>query len=338
MPSASRVNWAKFRVAAVCVVATIILATLVYLLTGGTLLQQKATIYLYIPDASGLTSGSPVRVDGIDVGKVDSVNLSGSKQPNRIIRVAMTVERGRLASVPADSFAQLSSENLAGDKFVDITSGRSTDRMAPNGELSYKEQTDFMKSLDLSQVAKQLRDVDAVLTDIEQGKSRLGQFIQGDEFYRDLRRRTTELQNGMRTIASTTNEVGQALYTDKLYRQVSEPLAALDQDLAKLQSGQGAGGQLLRDSAQYDQLQASARDLQKTIGDLRSGDLLKSDQMYNEWCRGLAALIQNVEQMNADPMLERSETYDNLNGYAKEMRDLVRDFRKDPRKFLRLKF
>jgi len=240
--------------------------------------------------------------------------------------------------VPADSFAQLSSEDLAGDKFVDITSGRSTDRMAPNGELSYKEQTDFMKSLDLSQVAKQLRDVDAVITDIEQGKSRLGQFIQGDEFYRDLRRRTTELQNGMRTIASTTNEVGQSLYTDKLYRQVSEPLATLDQDLAKLQSGQGTGGQLLRDSAQYDQLQASARDLQKTIGDLRSGDFLKSDQMYNEWCRGLAALIQNVEQMNADPMLERSETYDNINGYAKEMRDLVRDFRKDPRKFLRLKF
>ncbi|SPF41086.1 Mammalian cell entry related domain protein [Candidatus Sulfopaludibacter sp. SbA4] len=338
MPSVSRVNWAKFRVAAVCVVATIILATLVYLLTGGTLLQQKATVYLYIPDASGLTSGSPVRVDGIDVGKVDSVNLSGSKQPNRVIRVAMTVERGRLASVPADSFAQLSSEDLAGDKFVDITSGRSTDRMAPNGELSYKEQTDFMKSLDLSQVAKQLRDVDAVITDIEQGKSRLGQFIQGDEFYRDLRRRTTELQNGMRTIASTTNEVGQSLYTDKLYRQVSEPLATLDQDLAKLQSGQGTGGQLLRDSAQYDQLQASARDLQKTIGDLRSGDFLKSDQMYNEWCRGLAALIQNVEQMNADPMLERSETYDNINGYAKEMRDLVRDFRKDPRKFLRLKF
>jgi phospholipid/cholesterol/gamma-HCH transport system substrate-binding protein len=338
MPSASRVNWAKFRVAVVCVVAGVILATLVYLLTGGTLLQQKTTIYLYIPDATGLTSGSPVRVDGIGVGKVDSVNLSGSTQSSRVIRVSMIVERGLLSKLPADSFAQLSSEDLAGDKFVDITSGRSTNRIAPNGELSYKEQSDFMKSLDLSQVAKQLRDVDAVITDIENGKSPLGKFIQGDEFYNDLRRRTTELQNGMRTIASTTSEVGQALYTDKLYQQVSEPLAALDQDLAKLQSGQGAGGQLLRDSAQYDQLQATARDLQKSIGDFRSGDFLKSDQMYNDWLRGMAALIQNVEQMNADPMLNRSETYENLNGYAKEMRDLVRDFRKDPRKYLRLKF
>ena len=338
MPSASRVNWAKFRVAAVCLVASIILATLVILLTGGTLLQQKATLYLYIPDATGLIAGSPGRVDGIDVGKVGSVDLSGSRQPSRVIRVAMIVDRGRLTSMPADSFAELSSENLAGDKFVDITSGRSANRIGPNGEIGYKEQSDFMKSLDLSQVRKQLDAVDAILTDIEQGTSRLGQFIEGDDFYRELRRRTTELQNGIRTIASTTSEIGQALYSDKLYQQIGEPLVALDQDLARLQSGQGAGGQLLRDTAQYDQLQAGAQDLRKTIGEFRSAEFLKSDQMYNDWCSGLASLIQNVEQMNSNPMIFTSETYDNLNGIAKEMRDLVRDFRQNPRKFLRLKF
>jgi phospholipid/cholesterol/gamma-HCH transport system substrate-binding protein len=210
--------------------------------------------------------------------------------------------------------------------------------MTPNGEITHKEQSDFMKSLDLAQIAKQLRDVDAVVTDIEQGKSLLGQFIQGDAFYNDLRRRTRELERGMQAIASTTSEIGQALYSDKLYRQVSEPLATLDQDLAQLQSGQGSGGRLLRDSAQYDQLQASARDLRKSIGDFRSAEFLGSDQMYNDWCRSLAVLIQSVEDMNANPVLATSETYDNLSGYAKEMRNLVRDFRKDPRKFLRLKF
>lgn len=338
MPSASRVNWAKFRVAAVCLVASIILATLVYLLTGGTLLRQKATLYLYIPDATGLIGGSPVRVDGIDVGKVDSVDLSGSGQPSRVIRVAMTVERGRFSSLPVDSFAQLSSDNLVGDKFVDITSGRSADRIRPNGEIGYKEQADFMKSLDLSQVEKQLQAVDATITDIELGRSRLGQFIEGDDFYRELRRRTTELERGMRTIASTTSEVGQALYSDKLYRQIAEPLLAMDRDLARLQSGQGAGGQLLRDTALYEQFQAGAQDLRKTIGEFRSSEFLKSDQMYNDWCRGLASLIQNVEHMNANPAIATSETYDNLNGLASEMRDLVRDFRQDPRKYLRLKF
>jgi len=338
MPSARRVNWAKFRVAAVMLVAAIILSTLVYLLSGGTLLQQKATIYLYVPDATGLAAGSAVRVDGVDVGKVDSVELSGSNQPSRVVRVAMTVERSRLATIPADSFAQFGSDNLVGDKFVDITSGRSSDHLAPRGELSYKAQTDFMKSLDLAQIAQQLRTVDGVITDIEQGKSRVGQFIQGDEFYNELRKRTKSLQSGMRAIASTTSDLGQALYSDKLYRQIREPLSEVSQDLARLQSGQGTGGQLLRDTAQYDQWQASARDLLKSLGDVRGSAFMASDQMYDDWCRGLASLIQNVEQMNANPMIVTSETYDNLNGYAKEIRDMVRDFRKDPRKYLRVKF
>ncbi len=337
MPSARRVTWAKFRVAAMCAVASLIVATLAYLLTGGTLLQQKATIFLYIPDATGLTKESPVRVDGIDAGKVALVDLSGSNEPNRVIRVTMTVQRERLSSLPADSYAQLSSDNLVGDKFVDITGGNSGDLVAPNGEITYKGQGEFMKSLDLSQFEKQLRVVDATLTEIEQGKSRVGQFILGDQFYNDLRKRMAELQQGMRTIASTTSEMGQALYSDRLYRQISEPLVALDRDLAKLQSGQGAGGQLLRDSGQYDQFQAGAQDLRQTIQDLRAADFLKSDRMYNDWNRGLASLLRTVEQMNADPMLVRSETYDNLNGLAKEFRDTVRDFRQDPRKYLRLK-
>src|SRR5664279_2263790 len=47
MPSARRVNWAKFRVSAVCLVAILILVTLIYLLTGGSLLQPKATVHIH---------------------------------------------------------------------------------------------------------------------------------------------------------------------------------------------------------------------------------------------------------------------------------------------------
>ena len=49
MPSARRVNWARFRVSMVCLVASLILLTLFYLLTGGTLFQPKATLFMYRP-------------------------------------------------------------------------------------------------------------------------------------------------------------------------------------------------------------------------------------------------------------------------------------------------
>ena len=122
MPSARQVNWAKFRVLAVSVAALLILGTISYLLTGGSFLQPQTTLYLYLDDATGLAPGSPVRVDGIGVGKVAVVELSGSSKPDRVVRVSINVERARLTSITSDSTAQITSEVL-GDKFVDITSG-----------------------------------------------------------------------------------------------------------------------------------------------------------------------------------------------------------------------
>ena len=54
MPSARQIRWAKFRVLTVCAAAVVILSILAYLLTGGSLLTQKATMYLYVPAATGL--------------------------------------------------------------------------------------------------------------------------------------------------------------------------------------------------------------------------------------------------------------------------------------------
>jgi len=70
MPHARGALWARFRVTVAALVAAAILSVIVYLLTGGTLLQEKTTLYLYMPDATGLGTGTPVRVNGTTVGKV----------------------------------------------------------------------------------------------------------------------------------------------------------------------------------------------------------------------------------------------------------------------------
>src|ERR1017187_5761914 len=197
MPSARQVRWAKFRVLTLCVAALVILSTLAYLLTGGSLFTERATMYLYIPDATGLGPGAPVRVDGIGVGKVRSVSLSGSSQPDRIVKVTMTVERDRLTSIPDDSTAQLASETMIGDMFVDISSGTGRHFVSPGGEIAFKGSPDSLKSLDLSQFEKQIKVVSALLDDIEQGRSDLGKFVMGEQMYNDLRKRFAQIQSGV---------------------------------------------------------------------------------------------------------------------------------------------
>jgi len=337
MPSIARIKWAKFRVSTVSVVAVLILATLLYLMFGAVILSPKTVIYLYIPDASGLSSESPVRVDGIDVGRVSSVELSGSKDPNRAVKVELQFYRDRLRGVPADSVAQISSDSLVGDKFVDINGGLSPQSIPYGGEMIYKYQPELVRSLDLTQFTQQLRLVDETLTDIELGRSQFGKFYQGTEFYNDLLRRLTQLQKAIGAAVSTTGTLGSLLSTDKPYQQVSDLLEGIDHTVAQIQAGQGTAGQLLRSSAQYDDFLRQSQEFHRAIENLGKTALFQSTDLYDNLTATLGALIQKVDEFNQNPLMRNESLYENLNGSMKELRDNLRDFHSNPRKFLRIK-
>jgi phospholipid/cholesterol/gamma-HCH transport system substrate-binding protein len=337
MASGNRVKWAKFRVAGVAVASMLILCSLLYELFGGVLLAPKTVIYLYIPDASGISGESPVRVDGIDVGRVSTVELSGSKDVNRAVRVTLLFYRDRLTGVPVDSVAQISSDSLIGDKFVDITGGSRSKNIPAEGEIIYKDQPELLRSLDLTQFTKQLRLVDETLTDIEQGRSQFGKFVQGDSFYNNLLRRLVELQKGIRAAVSTTGAVGSLLNSDRLHAQASDFLTQIDQAIAKVQSGQGAAGQLLRDSARYDRLLSQVQEFRRSLDAVSKNDLVQSDDAYVSANRTLGALIQSVDELSRNPQMTNTAFYDNLNGSLKELQDSLRDFRLNPKKYRRLK-
>ena len=332
-----QVSWARFRVTVVTLVSLLILGTLMYLLSGGGLFTNKVVIYLYVPDATGIEPGGPVRVDGIDVGRVAAVGLSGSKQPNRIIRVSLKVERAQLPSIHTDSTAQISADTLVGDKFVDIASGPGATGIRPGGELRLKEQTDLMRTLDLVQFAEQLRQIDAVLSDIENGRNAVGQLVLSEDLYNDLRDRLTGLEKGLRRAVDVSGTLGQAIYGRDLYQRIAEPLEALDHGIELIQEGQGTAGHLLRDEAEYRNLASQVADLRKGIAQARSGPLLASEALYTDWNRKLGQWIAAVDDVNSNPALETSAAYDNLNGMARTLRDTLRDFRQNPRKYLRLK-
>jgi phospholipid/cholesterol/gamma-HCH transport system substrate-binding protein len=332
MPSASRVNWAKLRVTALVVAAVAILSVFLYLLTGGTVLESKATLYLYMPDATAVGSGAPVRVNGIDVGKVSSVSFSGDNNPNRVIRLVLSVQVEHLSDIPADSYAQISAETAVGDKYVDVTRGRSTDHLQPDGEIPFKAQPELLKTLDLQQFEQQLRDVDATLADIEQGRSRVGQFVQGEGMFNDIRRRLVELDRAFRQAVATTSSVGSLLQSTELYDKISAPLVQMDNTLSRLQSTR-----FLRDEKQYSDLHDRASALRKSIADIRAQPLMSSDELYMSWIRTLTSFIQRVDEMNQSPSFSSSETYDNLNGLARQLQESLREFRRDPEKYMRIK-
>jgi hypothetical protein len=64
---------------------------------------------------------------------------------------------------------------------------------------------------------------------------------------------------------------------------------------------------------------------------------MTSPAAYNDWTRQAAALIRQVDEFNAGPMLTTSAVYDHLQGMARELQTTSKEFRENPQKFLRIK-
>jgi hypothetical protein len=114
-------------------------------------------------------------------------------------------------------------------------------------------------------------------------------------------------------------------------------LADFDKALARLQSGQGADGRFLRDPAQYESFRDTAVGLRRSIAGWRASDFFAADSLYTDWNARILSLIRTVDEFGAGPGFTSTQLYDSLNGSARGLGESLRDLRRDPQKYLRLK-
>lgn len=102
------------------------IAGLLWLASDGPF-QKKTDLYLAIEDESvaGLNLNAPVKFSGVDVGKVQSIQLD-STHPGRV-RLLLAIERG--TPIKEDTFAVLKTQGLTGIAYVEL--GGSTKEALP---------------------------------------------------------------------------------------------------------------------------------------------------------------------------------------------------------------
>ena len=342
MPSPQKLRWAKLRIFVVAVSALSVLSVLTYLLSGGTWLKAKAYLTTYIPDSTGLEPGADVLLNGVKIGRVESVQLTRLQDRNRIVEVRLKIEEVFLPYIPEDSVTTIDSANLLGDEYININMGRSPQPVRAGGQLRFPPPSNLMQNIDLRQFEAQLRTIDQIIQDIQAGKGPLGQFVMSDDLYRQFLDGVDKVEKELRAATGSQSQLGQVLYNATMHDNLSASLRQLDDRLAQLQANR-----LLRDTTQYDQIRDQIAQVRRTLADLNAGKgaggaFLKSDAAYVEWNRRLAAWIENVDALNSGEgsmgqMLSNAQTYESLNGALRELQSTMKEFREDPQKFLRLK-
>ena len=137
MPDSTKIRWSQLRVGVIAISAFAILFVMVFLLTSakGGLFKHNALLRTYMDDASGLSDGTAVRLNGITIGYLDGLELTPSRDPKRAVGFNMRVQPEYLSKIPVDSVVGIGAANLLGDKFLNITKGQSPEHVKEGAEL-----------------------------------------------------------------------------------------------------------------------------------------------------------------------------------------------------------
>ena len=160
--------------------AFLILCALALWLAGSLgLLPGYAQLRAYTDDASGLTDGTKVRLEGIPVGYLDHQRLTGSSDPLRRVEFDMKVKSGYLSKIPVDSAVGVVADNLMGDQSINITRGQSPQHVEPGAELHSVKAVDPSKVM--AQIANEMQAlqtvsdrVTALLAGVDAGRGSIG--------------------------------------------------------------------------------------------------------------------------------------------------------------------
>jgi len=353
MAGKGKTSWAQLRVGLLAATALALLFVLIFYMTSNrSIFDSDRRVYAYLDSAPGINIGAPVRLNGLLVGNVGRVEFSGETRPGRFIRVEMRISERYLKLIPVDSRVSVGSENLLSGRLVDIAKGVSPTAVQEGGELpsdSTTEIEDLVRQGKTTLAAAELilKRLEEIVAQVELGKGSIGRILKDDELYNRINSIATELEKAVHAITTGGGTLGKLLYDAELYGELRQTLARVDRMLAGVERGEGTAGKLLKDPALYEETRQSLQELRTLLADLNAGKgtagkLLKDEQLHAQMAKTVTSLNTMLDNLNTGKgtmgqLLVNQQLYENLAGLSYEMQGLMKDFRANPKKFLRIK-
>lgn len=245
---------------------------------GGRFFDSGIPIKARFNSAGDLKVGDPVKLAGVDIGRVQTIRIADGK-----VEVSMTVEPA--AGVRTDSKASIKFTGMMGQNFMAIDFGNPASPVASTGALlESREQPD-------------LAAIMSKLESAADGMQNMTKSFSGEEFTKLLGPMTDMIKDNQPRIASI--------------------LSNLDSVTTGINKGEGTLGRLLKQDTLYVQtlqavtnLIASTEDLKLTLSTTRQmmadmnsgkgtiGRLLVDDSLFRETTNMITNLREVAEKLN----------------------------------------
>jgi len=291
-------------------------------------------IHTMLNSAAGLVNNSPVRIAGVQVGRVEDIALEAGKAKVTLRLPAQTM-------LPIDSIAIVKSEGLLGERYIEIQPGVFKDVFVqPDDEIKQGVSMVDMDQLftQLMSVAKDVKGVTRSLNTVlggNEGELTIKKIFDNIEetttnlnvTVKENRDRFNTVMINFETLSgelagvsakagdtfATINKIagridngegtlGRLLSDDSLYDSARDAMAGLKNIAGKIDNGEGTLGRLLSDESLYYQtrdMMASISKMTKKIerGEGTLGKLMTDDSLYKQASETMASLNKTAKRI-----------------------------------------
>jgi phospholipid/cholesterol/gamma-HCH transport system substrate-binding protein len=342
MPRTRSLAWSELKIGVLTIVAIGITALLIFSLTGGRgFFWQRYTLKTRFPDAAGLSAGSPVRVAGLQVGSVETVELRGEQ-----VEVTFDLNKSVRDRITDRSTAVMGSVSLLGQSSVDITPATSGTPIPQWGYVPLGRAKGQLSDV-ADQASTGIDQITKLVADVRAGRGTIGKLMTDDRLYTDLQQFVGAANDMARSVRQGKGTVGKLLNDPKSADALETSLKNVEEITRRINAGEGSLGKLLNDDAFASSLSAATANLRQLTDKINRGEgtvgkLMTDAALYTKINSVTTRLDDLVTKLNegqgtAGQLLKDKQLYENMNKAVTEMQGLLADIRRDPKKYLNVK-
>lgn len=353
MAQRKQLTWAELRVGLFVLVGLFILMVGIFYVTGAGFLGPKYRVITYLPEVEGMKPGAPVDLDGVEVGNVQSVALTPhptDRQHN--ITLVLRIERKYQREIRTDSKASLVTQGLLGDRYVTITRGVTGSVIPTNGVVQSSQQGDIKQIVERgADVAENLNtltvQLNQVMNRVNRGEGTIGKILNNPSLYDHLDSAVSKIDAMTTSIQEGHGSIGKLVESDELYEKADSAMGKVDDAMTAIHDQKGAVGKLIYDPSAYNSIKGAAEKTDALLGDVRAGKgtlgKLATDDTLFANLRDASANVRdasaklNSGQGSIGKFFTDPAFYDNITGLSGDLRLMIADFRRNPKKYLHIK-
>lgn len=198
---------------------------------------KQSKFYAVFADVKGLSSGAPVRLGGIPIGRVSEVGFAKDLNDLRV-HVTLLINDSYLDRLRPDSTVSIDTQGLLGDRYVSIAPGSIAGSIAPGSEIRSTETGDFQKILVRAQAA---------VDNTAQISERINKSLEGlsPETFTNIASASQSIAEVFAAIKDEKGFVHRLIYSETDGKKLAESITSTSKDISSIMAEVRTGKGLL---------------------------------------------------------------------------------------------